>query len=192
MKDTPMNVAGIPRYKASSPMQTVFITNADGCGDHVFTQEVRVGNVAIYRRNKVDDGRCHGWETIVIKTVKAGTVYAKGATPTAVDTESYPGAASFGRLGWHYPSLGAAKARLEALVKKEVVEEEEEEVKPETVGGWIVPAMEFTFTQFATANKLPIDKGTATILQNLLRDKALRFLRSEPVNGRTVQYFGKA
>jgi hypothetical protein len=165
-------------------MQTVFITNADGCGDHVFTQEARVGNVAIYRRNKVDDGRCHGWETIVIKTVKAGTVYVKGGTPTAADTESYPGAASFGRLGWHYPSLGAAKAKLEELTR--------EEVTPETVGGWIVPAMEFTFTQFATANKLPIDKGTAGIIQNLLRDKALRFIRSEPVNGRTIQYFGKA
>lgn len=174
----------IPRYKASSPMQTVFITNADACGDHIFTQIARKGNVAVYRRNKVEDGKCHGWETIVIKTVKAGTVYVKGGTPTVADTESYPGAASFGRLGWHYPSLGAAMAKLEELTR--------EEVKPVTAGGWIVPAMEFTFTQFAEANKLPIDKGTATIIQNLLRDKALRFLRSEPVNGRTVQYFGKA
>lgn len=164
-------------------MQTVFVTNADGCGDHVFIQVARKGNVAVYRRNKLD-GSVFGFETIVIKTVKAGTVYAKGATPTAADTESYPGAQSFGRLGWHYPSLGAAMVKLEELTK--------EEVKPETVGGWIVPAMEFTFTQFAEANELPIDKGTAGIIQNLLRDKALRFIRSEPVNGRTIQYFGKA
>lgn len=174
----------IPRYKASFPLQTVFVTNADACGDHVFTQVARKGNVAVYRRNKVSDGKCQGWETIVIKTVKAGTVYVKGGTPTASDTESYPGAASFGRLGWNYVSLEAAMDKLEELTK--------EEVKPETVGGWIVPAMEFTFTEFATANKLPIDKGTATIIQNLLRDKALRFIRSENVNNRSIQYFGKA
>lgn len=173
----------IPRYKASFPLQSVFVTNADACGDHVFTQVARKGNVAIYRRDKVNGG-CFGFETVVIKTVKAGTVYVKGGTPTTSETESYPGAASFGRLGWYYPSLGDAMAKLQELTR--------EEVKPETVGGWIVPAVEFTFTQFAEANKLPIDKGTAAIIQNLLRDKALRFLRSEPVNGRTVQYFGKA
>jgi hypothetical protein len=165
-------------------MQTVFITNADACGDHVFTQVARKGNVAVYRRDKVDDGRCHGWETIVIKTVKAGTVYVKGGTPTAADTESYPGAASFGRLGWHYPSLGAAMAKLEALTK--------EEVKPDMVGEWIVPAMEFTFTEFAEANELPIDKGTAAIIQNLLREKSLKLVRTEVRNGKSAQIFGKA
>lgn len=184
MKDTPMNVAGIPRYKASFPLQSVFITNADSCGDHVFTQIARKGNIAIYRRDNVSDGRCFGWETIVIKTVKAGTVYAKGATPTAADTESYPGAQSFGRLGWHYPSLGAANFKLEELTK--------EEVKPETVGGYLVPAVEFTFGEFASANKLPIDKGTATILQNLLRDKSLKLVRTEVRNGKSAQIFGKA
>lgn len=173
----------IPRYKASMPLQSVFVTNADACGDHVFTQVARKGNVAVYRRNKVEDGRCFGFETVVIKTVKAGTIYAKGATPTASDTESYPGAQSFGRLGWHYSTKEAALNKLEELTK--------EEVKPETVGGWIVPAVEFTFTQFAEANKLPIDKGTANIIQNLLRDKVLQFIRSEVVNNRTIQYFGK-
>jgi hypothetical protein len=174
----------IPRYKASFPLQTVFVTNADACGDHVFTQVARKGNVAVYRRNDVGTGRIAGWETVVIKTVKAGTVYAKGAAPTTSDTESYPGAKSFGKHAWSYTTESAAMNKLEELVK--------EEVKPETVSGYIVPSQEFTFTQFAEANKLPIDKGTATIIQNLLRDKALRFLRSEPVNGRTVQYFGKA
>lgn len=184
MKDIPMNVAGIPRYKASSPMQEVFVTNADACGDHVFTQVARKGNVAVYRRNEVADGRCHGFETVVIKTVKAGTVYAKGAKPTETDTESYPGAASFGRLAWHYPALGAALKKLEELTR--------EEVKPETAGGYLVPAMEFTFGEFATANKLPVDKGTAGIIQNLLRDKSLKLVRTEVRSGKSTQIFGKA
>ncbi len=174
----------IPRYKASFPLQTVFVTNADGCGDHVFTQVARKGNVALYRRNRVADGSCQGFETIVIKTVKAGTVYVKGGTPTAADTESYPGAQSFGKLGWYYSTLEAASNKLEDLAK--------EQVKPETVGGWIVPGIEFTFIQFAVTNRLPIDKGTGTILQNLLRDKSLRLARTEQKDGRTVQYFGKA
>lgn len=184
MKDIPLNVTGIPRYKASSPMQMVFITNADACGDHVFTQLSRKGNVAVYRRVNVSDSRCMGFETIVIKTVKAGTVYATGAKPTETDTESYPGANSFGRSAWHYLSLGTALKKLEELTR--------EEVKPETVGGYLVPAMEFTFGEFATANKLPIDKGTAGIIQNLLRNKDLKLVRTEVRNGKSAQIFGKA
>jgi len=174
----------IPRYKASFPLQSVFITNADACGDHVFTQVARKGNVAVYRRDKVADGRCQGFETIVIKTVKEGTTYAKGAAPTEFDTESYPGAKS--KLGWYYPTQEAALKKLEELVK--------EEVKPETVGlgGWIVPSPEFTFGEFASANKLPIDKGTATIIQNLLQDKSLKLIRVEVRNGKSAQIFGKA
>ena len=173
----------IPRYKASFPLQSVFVTNADACGDHVFTQVARKGNVAVYRRNKTD-GSVFGFETVVIKTVKAGTVYAKGATPTVNDTESYPGAQSFGRLGWHYPTQEAALAKMEDLTK--------EEVKPEMVGGWVVPSPEFTFVEFASVNKLPIDKGTAVIIQNLLRNKSLKLVRTEVRNGKSAQIFGKA
>lgn len=173
----------IPRYKASFPIQKTFITNSDACGDHVYTQVARKGNVAVYRRNKLN-GSVFGFETIVIKTVKAGTVYAKGATPTAADTESYPGAQSFGKLGWHYPTQEAALNKLEELVK--------EEVKPEMVGNYVLPSVEFTFVEFATVNKLPIDKGTATIIQNLLRDKSLKMIRVEVRNGKSAQIFGKA
>jgi hypothetical protein len=182
MNDTPMNVAGIPRYKASFPLQLVYITNADDCGDHVFTQVARKGNVAVYRRNKVSDGRVFCFETIIIKTVKEGTTYAKGSTPTVTATESYPGAKS--KLGWYYPTQEAALAKMEELVKKEV--------KPEMVGGWVVPSPEFTFVEFAEANELPIDKGTAVIIQNLLRDKSLKLVRTEVRNGKSVQIFGKA
>lgn len=175
----------IPRYKASFPIQKTFITNSDACGDHVYTQVARKGNVAVYRRNKLD-GSVFGFETIVVKTVKAGTVYAKGATPTAADTESYPGAQSFGKLGWHYPTQEAALKKLEELAK--------EEVKPETVGlgGWIVPSVEFTFVEFASANKLPIDKATANIIQNLLQEKSLKLVRVESRDGKSTQIFSKA
>lgn len=178
-----MNVTGIPRYKASMPLQTVYITNADACGDHVFTQVARKGNVAVYRRNKVSDGRVFCFETIIIKAVKEGTTYAKGSAPTEFDTESYPGAKS--KLGWYYPTQEAALNKLEELVK--------EEVKPETVGigGWIVPSVEFTFVEFATVNKLPIDKGTAAVIQNLLRDKSLKLVRVESRNGKSTQIFSK-
>lgn len=179
----------IPRYKASMPMQTVFVTNADGCGDHIFTQVSRKGNVAIYRRNKVSDGSCQGYETIVIKTVKAGTVYAKGATPTVADTESYPGAQSFGKLGWSYPSLGAAEAKMEELTKVKVEETVDEE--PNTVPAILVPSGLFNLLQFAEANNFPVTKETADKLTALLRVKICRYVKNETVNGRSIQLFTK-
>jgi hypothetical protein len=73
---------------------------------------------------------------------------------------------------------------LEELVK--------EEVKPEMVGNYVLPSVEFTFVEFATANKLPIDKGTAAVIQNLLRDKSLKLVRVESRNGKSTQIFSKA
>ncbi len=90
----------IPRYKASMPLQKQFITNADGCGDHVFTQLERSGQFAVYRRTPVGSTTPVGFEVVTIKTVKAGTVFAKGAKPIEHDYESYPGASSFGKTAW--------------------------------------------------------------------------------------------
>lgn len=174
----------VPRYKAQKPMQMVFVTNADKCGDHIFTQIARKGKVAVYSRVAVEDGRHHGFETIIINPVPVGTVYGKGVAPTTVETESYPGAASFGRIAWHFYNKAAALAKMEELVK--------EEVKPDMVGKWIVPAMEFTFVEFAKENNLPIDKNTAVILQNLLREKSLKLVRTEVRDGKSAQIFGKA
>lgn len=106
----------IPRYKASMPMQKVFVTNADKCGDHIFTQVERSGRLAVYRRNRVSDGRTMGYEVITIKTVKAGTVFAKGTKPVENDYESYPGAESFGRSAWSYVQEDAAFKRFDEKV----------------------------------------------------------------------------
>lgn len=125
-----------------------------------------------------------GWETIVIKTVKAGTVYAKGAKPTVNDTESYPGSQSFGRLGWYHSSLEAAKSKLEELTQRNV--------NSKIVKKYIVPDTEFTFIEFASINKLPIDKNTAGIIHNLILNKEFNLNRVEVKNGKSTQIFGKA
>lgn len=157
-------------------MQTVFVTNADACGDHVFTQVARNGNVAVYRRNKVADGQCYGYETIVIKTTKAGTVYAKGATPTQHDTESYPGAASFGRLGFHFYNLKAALHKMDELLSK-------------NDGGIDIPEGEFTFLDFAKVNGLPVNGSTATIIQSLIKKAEIVYLGKRMVGGKEMQVF---
>lgn len=106
----------IPRYKASMPLQKMFVTNADSCGDHVFTQLERAGQFAVYRRTVTDTGRCMGFEVIKIKVVKAGTIYAKGAAPTVKDTESYPGAQSFGHSAWFCANEATAFKRFDNLL----------------------------------------------------------------------------
>jgi hypothetical protein len=90
----------IPRYTSSTQLQTVFITNADGCGDHVFTQKRRVGNVCLYRRVRLD-GSFHSYEVIITKTVKAGAKLP-GNNFVKSDYEVYPGAHSFGKTAWSH------------------------------------------------------------------------------------------
>ena len=108
-----------PRYKASMPLQTQFVTNADATGDQIFTQLRRTNNVALYERRHVSNNELFGqpYEVIVIKTVKAGTIYAKGTKPTEHDTESYPGAASWGKLGWGLQTLDRANTVFDEMVK---------------------------------------------------------------------------
>jgi hypothetical protein len=169
----------VPRYKASMPMQKVFITNADGCGDHIFTQIKRQGNVAIYSRTNCSTKQIVGYEVIVIKTVKAGTIYAKGGKPTKVATESYPGAQSFGRLAKACVSLDQANRLFAEMVKNQVVEEA---VK--------IPEGEFNVIQFSTANCMPVGNESVELLQNLLRSGKVKLSRvEEKVPGRKIQWF---
>lgn len=105
----------IPRYKASMPIQKQFVTNADHCGDHIFTMMERSGQFAVYRRDVVETGKVFGFEVVTIKTVKAGTVFAKGAKPTESDYESYPGGKAFGKTGWFYPTEEAAFEKFDNL-----------------------------------------------------------------------------
>lgn len=110
-----MNTTNIPRYKASMPLQKQFITSADKTGDQVFTQLERNGDCAVYRRNTMD-GKVFGYEIMKIKTVKAGTVFGKGATPIENDYESYPGAESFGKSAWFLPTEESAFKKLDEIL----------------------------------------------------------------------------
>lgn len=105
----------IPRYKASFPLQRQFVTNADSCGDNLFTQIERSGNFAIYKRSNMD-GRVLGFEVVTVKTVKAGTVFSKGAKPTESDYESYPGGKAFGKYAWFCLKEEHAFDRFDKLV----------------------------------------------------------------------------
>lgn len=199
-----------PRYKASSPMQTEFITNADGCGDHLFTQLVRKGNVAVYRRDRVG-GTVFGYETIIIKTVKAGTVYVKGGKATETDTESYPGAASFGKTGFSYITEKDAMDKFNDLVKKEenktvvddepmtlgfvtssVVEDEPTTVVKNNSDGVLIPSGEFTQADFAEVNNLPPRGSVYNLLKSMIEKGSVKesrrvsFGRGRP----TVMYRG--
>ena len=200
----------IPRYKASAPLQTAFVTNADSCGDHLFTQIARTGNVAVYKRTRVSDEWSCGYETILIKTVKAGTVYVKGGKPTEVDTESYPGAASFGKTGWSYNNQKMAFAKFEELVKKEedktlvddepmtlgfatsMVEDEPTTVVKKNSDGVSIPSDEFTQADFAELNNLPPRGSVYNLLKSMIEKglvkeaKRVSFGRGRP----TVMYRG--
>ncbi len=159
-------------------MQTVFITNADGCGDHIFTQVKRQGQVAIYSRTDCETKKIVGYEVIVIATVKAGTVYVKGGKPTEHDTESYPGAKSFGKSGWSCVSLPQAEAKFAEVVKDQQVEEPVQ-----------IPTGEFNIIQFATANCLPVN-DSVTLLQTVLKRGTVKLSRvEERTGGKKLQWF---
>lgn len=169
----------IPRYKASSPMQTVFITNADSCGDHIFTQLKREGNVALYSRTDCSTNKVVGYEVIIVQTVKAGTVYVKGGKPTEHDTESYPGAKSFGRLGWACVNLNQAENRFNEVLKEQ---------KPETPVE--IPTGEFNIVQFSKVNSLPVNQEAVSLLQEVLRKGTVKLSRVEEKSpGRKIQWF---
>jgi hypothetical protein len=177
-----MNTTNIPRYKASQPMQLVFVTNNDGCGDHVFTQIKRQGNVALYSRIDPENDRIVGYEVFTVKVVKAGTVYAKGATPTANATESYPGAQSFGRSAFFCSTLGRANERFAELIKNQQPVDEVSDI----------PTGEFTLVEFATANCMPPNNVAAGLLQTLLNQKVVKYIKTvEKTPGRKIQWFSK-
>lgn len=167
----------IPRYTASFPLQTEFITNADATGDHVFTQMRRQGNVAIYRRNEVGSTRAFGFEVVLIKTVKAGTVFAKGAKPTEKDYESYPGGKSFGKSAWFYSTESKAEEKFEELVKNE---------QPEVT--YTIPNTIFTLVEFSKVNSLPVNSDTAKILSKLISERKVLF---KGKNDKGLQIFSK-
>lgn len=170
-----MNITDIPRYKSSFPVQTQFITNADATGDHVFTQVKRTGNVCLYSRTRVENGRVFGYEVVILTVMKAGTVFAKGAEPTKTDAESYPGGQSFGKKAWFFPTLESAQACFDRVVNGKSEIQEESIVEESNT----IPEGEFTAVEFSTANCLPpVGKGYS-ILQSLLADGKIKVSRRE-------------
>jgi hypothetical protein len=169
-------------------MQSVFVTNADGCGDHIFTQIKRAGRVAIYSRTDVDTNRVVGYEVIVITTVKAGTVYAKGAKPTENDTESYPGCKSFGKSGWSCITLAQAEKKFSEVIKNE----QTKGVQPVIEESQDIPIGEFTLIDFAVINCMPVNTVAVGLLQSLLSKRLVRLTKTvEKTPGHKVQWFTK-
>lgn len=86
-------------------------------------QVERKGNIAIYSRSDDKDRRSYCYEVIIIGSVAAGFVWPNG-TVEPEGYEFYPGAKAWGKSGWTFNKLSAAKNKMkELLIKKESVKE---------------------------------------------------------------------
>jgi len=195
----------LPRYTLSTPLQTEFIANNDACGDHVFTQVKRQGDICLYSRTGLADGRPRGFEVFKVKMVKAGASLPGGAKVEA-DYEQYPGKSAFGRSAWSLCGL-QAEADAEALFTKltanpdsVVVETESEEgvkVKAkraprDTNAVYVVPAGEFTQADFAGKNNLPPRGKVYGVLQSLVEKGLVKSAGLRKAGkGRPTAYFIK-
>jgi uncharacterized membrane protein len=187
----------INRYTSSLPVQTSFLTNADGTGDQVFTQIKREGNVAIYRRDRVSTGHTYGFEVVVLKQVKAGQPLP-GGNVVEKDYESYPGSSSFGKSAWFFMSEADAELKFDKVVKTlsttPTVEVEATEVVGDVVvpvvevkkkndTTWVIPQGEFTQADFAKANGLP-ERGTVyNILQSVINKGIVKLADRRKIGG---------
>jgi hypothetical protein len=202
-----MNTNNISRYGASFPLQTQFVTNNDGCGDHVFTQLKRDGNVCLYSRAKVTDGRSAGFEVIITKTVKAGAKLP-GNNVVEKDYETYPGAHQFGKNAWFCATEAQGEEKFEQIVKGEVVESVEQNqgqsavyvpvvnVQKTSAGttkveNMIIPDGEFTQAKFAVVNGLPERGVVWSRLDVLVKTNKLRKGFSTQSAGRPIAVFTK-
>jgi hypothetical protein len=164
------------------PVQKEFVTNADGCGDHIFTQLKRTGNVCLYRRNRTIDGSVAGFEVFIAKTILAGAKLPGNAV-VENDYEPYPGKGSFGKTAWSYGRhhLVPAENKFDEVIKKNDDKDVDVEHKPVMMGFVTstpkvsvenetenIPAGEFTMVEFATANGLPPRGVVYNILHSLI------------------------
>jgi hypothetical protein len=123
---------------------SVFETNANSSGVHEF-RLVKKGvipsgkNIYIYQRTCTEEklvGHIVGFEVVIPKVVKAGTVYKfPGGLEKTIseDTEVYPGTSSFGKSAWFFPTLHSAEQKFELLTALPI-EIPETEDEPEEVG----------------------------------------------------------
>jgi len=164
-------------------LQAEFQMNADMCGLHTFKQIKRTSNTAIYQRIR-KDGTTHTFEAFKIKIVKAGTVFAKGATPVAEDYESYPGKSAFGKYAYSCKTLEHAERRFDELLKSQIVvdevEEEDEDasaiVKKDNTESKVVKGKRGRKAKDRKNLKIPKDKFTIKQLELLNPDVSFAFL----------------
>jgi hypothetical protein len=196
----------INRYTSSLPVQTSFVTNADSTGDQVFTQLKREGNVALYRRDRVSTNHTFGFEVVVLKQVKAGQPLPGGNFVKA-DYEAYPGNSQFGRNAWFCGNESDAIAKFDQIVQTLFTEQPVDSDQNEPVGAvlvtvaevkknekinWVIPMGEFTQTQFAEANGLPVRGTVYNTIQSLINKGMIKIARREKLSGGrpTVLYVG--
>jgi hypothetical protein len=194
----------LPHYTNSFPLQTEFLKAADGCPVHIFKQLKRDGDVCLYSRTGLSDGRPKGFEVFRLKLVKAGSSLPGGGKVEA-DYEQYPGKSMFGKSAWSLCGL-KAEADAEALFMKLTanpeaveVETEAEDVKVkakrtsrDTKAVYVVPVGEFTQAGFAKANGLPERGKVYGVLQTQVTKGLVKSVGLKKVGkGRPTAFFTK-
>lgn len=189
-----MNNTNIARYGSHFPLQTSFVTNSDGCGDHIFTQLNRKGQVCLYSRTDLDTGKVVGYEVIVAKHVKAGSKLP-GDNVVKADYESYPGAQSFGKSGWACVSLSQATEKFSKVVESQEAAAfiQVTENKPKVEETLDIPEGEFTQAAFATMNCMPLRGTVYNVIQTLVNKGLVKISRKVQVGpGRATVMYAKA
>jgi hypothetical protein len=201
-------------YSTPNDMRTLektFVMNSDKCGNHTFTQLRREGNFALYRRDRVCDGKFHSVEVFKVKVVKAGTGYNTGD-----DYEQYPGGEAFGRHAWSISgeektAIECGNRRFDKLLKNEVAIEpmDETEVEAETSvpvvrvvsptpikQGLKLPDGEFSQRELASYNGFDNYKVVYSDLQKMLQRGILvlgsKRKKADGARGKTAQLFKRA
>jgi len=98
-------------------LETQFVSGEGGFSSNPLTyiQVQRNGKFAVYER--CCDGKVKDYETIVIRTLKAGTKIFKQTLTE--DEERYPGTSQWGHYAWSFGNKSAAINKLNQLVKSE-------------------------------------------------------------------------
>lgn len=141
-----------------------FETNANSTGLQQF-RIVKSGvipadkNIYIYQRTHCEGkrvGKVFGFEVVIPKIIKAGTVYTfpTGQTKTiAEDTEVYPTKTDFGKRAWFCVNMEQAEKMFEVLTAVPVeIPEGDEEASKQGREPLSLPAGEFSVTEVAQKN----------------------------------------
>lgn len=109
-----------PELATSSAATPRPLGTSFGKNGYHYEQVVREGNVAIFRqRLRPGEGEL-AFEVIVIKVVPESTMFGKVIPAREVG----PSNEDFGKLGWTYPELSRAKAKMAEVLAKGVSQSE--------------------------------------------------------------------